>query len=472
MTITNRAVPLLHRKEWQMMTPAPVATAAGSFVIHDGADLDNLALLVASATTHYLYHHDEDAWVQIPSGALAGTFGAGACGARLRWSAPVTANGGTTTTITTTAAITSLAIGRTVRMLTGTAANVGKERTVASVLVTPGGTSTITLTSPLPSPVANADTFAVDVGRFAVLNAGTLAAGAFKFFDALTMTWGANLSITGLPATWGIDGKMISTPSHVAYATGTATAGAATTLTNAAKTWTVNQWANYQVRITAGTGAGQVRTIASNTATVLTVSSAWTTTPDATSVYSIEGNDDYLYLAGNNAVTLYRYSISANTWSALAPGVARAAAPGVVGMSLNWGSSTGDPLWANESDIRDGRYLYSFRGGATSALDRYDIALNAWATITYGPLAETFATGSSYDLSGRYIFIRKDSTHRFFKFSIRGDLLEPLATNLYPDGAAVLGDKLWVKQLDSSGSVAWLYSLANSGTVLHRLMLI
>jgi len=470
-TITNRAVPLLHRKEWQMMTPAPVATAAGSFVIHDVDDTDNLALLVASATTHYLYHHDEDAWVQIPSGALAGNFWPGACGARLRWSAPVTANGGTTTTITTTAAITSLAIGRTVRMLTGTAANIGQERTVASVLITPGGTSTMTVTPALPAAVAASDTCAVDVGRFAVLSAGTLAAGSFKLFDPLTMTWGGNLSITGLPATWNTDGKLISTPSHVAYATGTATAGAATTLTNAAKTWTVNQWANSQVRITAGTGAGQVRTIASNTATVLTVSSAWTTTPDATSVYSIEGNDDYLYLAGNNAVTMYRYSLSTNTWSALAPGVARAAAPST-GMSLNWGSRTGDPLWANESDIRDGRYLYSFRGGATSALDRYDIALNTWATITYGPLAETFGTGSSYDLSGRYIFIRKDSTHRFFKFSIRGDLLEPLATNLYPDGAAVAGDKLWVKQLDSSGSVAWLYSLANTGTVLHRLMLI
>jgi hypothetical protein len=470
-TITNRAVPLLHRKEWQMMTPAPVATAAGSFVVHDVADLDNLALLVASATTHYLYHHDEDAWVQIPSGALAGTFGAGACGARLRWSATVTASGGSTTTITTTAAINSLCIGRTVRILSGTAANVGAERTVASVLVTPGGTSTITLTSPLPSPVANADTFAVDVGRFAVLNAGTLAAGAFKFFDALTMTWGANLAITGLPATWGTDGKLISTPSHVAYATGTATAGAATTLTNAAKTWTVNQWSNSQVRITAGTGAGQVRTIASNTATVLTVSSAWTTTPDATSVYSIEGNDDYLYAIGNNAVTLYRYSISANTWSTITPGVARAGAPGA-GMTANWVDQTGDPLWANEADIRDGRYIYSLRGGATATLERYDLALNTWAAITYGPLAEVFTTGSSSDAAGRYLYIRKDATNRFFKLSVRGNLLEPLATNLYPDGIAALGDKLWVKQLDSSGSVAWLYSLTNSGTVLHRLMLI
>lgn len=471
MTITNRAVPLLHRKEWQMMTPAPVATAAGSFVIHDGADLDNLALLVASATVHYLYHHDEDAWVQIPSGALAGTFGAGACGARLRWSAPVTANGGTTTTITTTAAITSLAIGRTVRMLTGTAANVGQERTVASVLITPGGTSTMTVTPALPAAVAASDTCAVDVGRFAVLSAGTLAAGSFKLFDPLTMTWGGNLSITGLPATWGTDGKMVATTSHETYATGTATAGDATHLNEVGKTWTVNQWSNYQVRITAGTGAGQVRTIASNTATVLTVSSAWTTTPDATSVYSIEGNDDYLYAIGNNAVTLYRYSISANTWSTITPGIARAGAP-VAGMTANWVDQTGDPLWANEADIRDGRYIYSLRGGATATLDRYDLALNTWAAITYGPLAEVFTTGSSSEAAGRYLFIRKDATNRFFKLSVRGNLLEPLSTNLYPDGAAVLGDKLWVKQLDSSGSVAWLYSLTNSGTVLHRLMLI
>ncbi len=41
--------------------------------------------------------------------------------------------------------------------------------------------------------------------------------------------------------------------------------------------WTVNQWSNSQVRITAGTGAGQVKTIASNTATALTVSAAWGT---------------------------------------------------------------------------------------------------------------------------------------------------------------------------------------------------
>jgi hypothetical protein len=72
-----------------------------------------------------------------------------------------------------------------------------------------------------------------------------------------------------------------------ALVSGTATAGSSTTLTDSGKTWAINEQAGRLVRITAGTGIGQTRTIISNTATVLTVASAWTVTPDATSVYSI-----------------------------------------------------------------------------------------------------------------------------------------------------------------------------------------
>lgn len=68
---------------------------------------------------------------------------------------------------------------------------------------------------------------------------------------------------------------------------GTAESGAATTLTDSDKSWTVNGWANYEVRIYDGTGAGQSRTISSNTATVLTVSAAWTTNPSSDSKYKI-----------------------------------------------------------------------------------------------------------------------------------------------------------------------------------------
>ena len=71
----------------------------------------------------------------------------------------------------------------------------------------------------------------------------------------------------------------------------TATSGASTTLTDTAQTWTTNQYSGFRVRLTGGTGSGQYRSIASNTATALTISPSWTTNPDATSTYVIEGPD-------------------------------------------------------------------------------------------------------------------------------------------------------------------------------------
>lgn len=68
---------------------------------------------------------------------------------------------------------------------------------------------------------------------------------------------------------------------------GTATSGGNLTLTDTGKSWTTNDWAAYELRVYDGTGAGQVRTISSNTATILTVSVAWTTNPDSTSEYKI-----------------------------------------------------------------------------------------------------------------------------------------------------------------------------------------
>lgn len=48
-----------------------------------------------------------------------------------------------------------------------------------------------------------------------------------------------------------------------------ATAGSTTTITDSTKTWKPNQWAGYQISITIGTGAGQVRRILYNSNTVL-----------------------------------------------------------------------------------------------------------------------------------------------------------------------------------------------------------
>ncbi len=67
MAFTDTNIPLIHKKVWQPMTPAPIASVAGCCVTTDVYENDNLALLLTNATIHYLYHHDEDAFVQIPS---------------------------------------------------------------------------------------------------------------------------------------------------------------------------------------------------------------------------------------------------------------------------------------------------------------------------------------------------------------------------------------------------------------------
>lgn len=473
MATTQNNKPILHLPQWQPASALLAATAAGSFIIKDPLGVRRTALHVNATTAQYLYRTDKDSWMQIPSMGLGGTFGAGACGCWMRWSNTLTATGGTTTSLTLTTGITDLCEGRTLRFLTGT--NAGKEVTITKASVNVGGTNTITFAETLSNAVTT-ETFAIGTGLYLVWNAGTMSATSFKSYDPLTGVVTA-LSVTGAPATWGTDGKMCATPSYVgAYATGTATSGTNTTLVNSAKAWTANQWCNYQVRITAGTGIGQTRTITTNTATTLTVPT-WTVTPDATSVYAIEANDDFAYLAGNNAVTMYRYSRSGNSWTTLAPTTARSAAPST-GMGLNWVGKSGNSDWANESAIKNGRYIYSVRGGGTSNIDRYDITggtngAGAWLALTYINAAETFTTGSCTDMAnnGR-IIIRKDATNRFFYYDAVYNYIHPLAINLYADGTAVLGDKLFtVVYNDGGDDIEWLYSVRNSGTEMHRLMI-
>ena len=473
MAVANYNRKILDLKRWTMTTaPAPVASAAGSFVISSRLSQQR-QLFMVNATTHYLYYPFEDAFIQIPSGALAGTFGAGSCGTSTAVGPSGTATAGSTTTLTTNLTLARSLAGYKIEILSGPGA--GDSRTIAYNTV--GANSVVTVTTPFSAAITSASTYRLITPRYYVLNAGTLAAGSFKYYDFALNTW-TTLANTGLPATWATDGKMIATPSYgdngdkVTFATGTATAGAASTLTNSAKAWTVNQWANYQIRITAGTGVGQIRTIASNTGTVVTTSAAWTITPDATSVYAIEGNDDYIYIMGGNAVTLYRYSISTNTTTALAPTAARAAAPGLAASGHWVFDVTEDARWSDETAIINGRRIYSFRGGAGAVLDYYDIALNTWVSaVPYAPGVETFTTGSKYVYAGNHLYIHKDATGRWFRYSFAQQSMTGWSTNIYPGGAAVLGDTAFDVVEPESG-IRFVQMILNTSTAMLRCMVV
>jgi hypothetical protein len=470
---------LLHRKSWEMCTPAPLATAAGSFVVSDKYNLipNSLAFYVGNYSAIYRYDGDEDSWVQLPNSGLAGVFGAGACGEFKALGAMAgvfnqTSTGGGVATINTNKTIVRSLAGRRIRVIAGL--GLGFDGTVLSNTI--GTNATITTSG---STTFDATTvFQLFSGSLWVQGAG--AAAGFGVYDLATNAWTARAAVG---VTWGTDGQLVSTIGATAsFATGTASAGASTTLTDGSKAWLTNQWANYQIRITAGTGVGQIRTVASNTGTVITVSSAWAVNPDATSVYAFEGNSDFFYLMGNSAVTLYRYSVSANTWTTLAPTAARAAAPGA-GLSSNWvdGASTwtlntnGSPnLLTTGLSKQNGRYILSFRGNASNVLDVYDIAANTWLSgIAYGNQFETFTAGtSSFDHDGN-IYLQKEATGRIFKFNINEWVMQSFSFNAIPQGAAVVGNKMFMLPYeDGAAQIDFLYTMRHTGTEMFRMLVI
>lgn len=494
MTLANTLRKMVHRKSAEYCAPNPAGnTAAGAFIVSDKSNIipqHDIAYYLGSLTSAWNYNADHDAWLQLPSPPAGGTFGAGSCGEFRAISAPggaitQTATGGSTTTINTGLTLTRDLAGCEIRAMAGPGAG------YSGIIKTNGLGANAVITVETASGVAftSATQFQIFAGSLWFMNAGASAVG-FSVYDRATNAWTAR-SVTGLPTTWGTDAQLVSTPGRTSngglgFVNGTAASGAATTLTALAdKSFLLNQWANYQVRIISGTGAGQIRTISSNTAgvsPVLTVSAAWTTNPDNTSVYRIEGNDDFLYLLGNGAVAMYRYSISGNSWTTLAPTAARGGAPGA-GMTADWidgvkATEWNDNLYSNHYSTtvvhQNGRYIYSFRGAAGNVLDLYDIAANTWISgIAYGQQNEAFGAGScSVDLDG-YIYIQKDATGRIYRFDVARNVLEPWVLNPVPQGAAVAGDKMIMTTFsEGANSLNYLYTLGQTRAELTRWLVV
>lgn len=407
------------------------------------------------------------------------------------------ANGaGTTTTVVTgnTWSVNAYT-GYQVRCISGTAGNLGCVRPVVSnttttltVVAFPAATTSgdVFVLEPVQHMMA-ASSYQLQATRWWVWNAHTVApvANQFRYYDYAYNVWfstaGFSAAAVGGVAPvggWGTDGRLTATPSVLdtasqVFYTDTVTSSSLWTLTCANAQWATNSWSNYQVRIVSGTGAGQVRAIAGNTANTLYVST-WLIAPDATSVFVLEGNDDNLYLYGNASVNLYKFNISSGAWNALAPIVGRAAAPST-GMSGSWAWSTSEPAWADPANIVSGRRIYSFRGSAGGVLDYYDIALNAWVSgVAIAPGAVTFTTGSKHEMiAGRYIYSQKDVTNRLYRTDLVKSETDPVGQFLYPQGAALVSDTMFdVSYVDGGTSITWIYIWLNTSQIMLRMLLI
>ncbi len=132
----------------------------------------------------------------------------------------------------------------------------------------------------VPKRIRNAVNITVGTGTF---TAGAYVDGFITENDLNAPSTGAYLEIKG---------TLITATVATGTASGTATAGSAGsnptfgTLTDSGQSWTVNDLRGKLLEITGGTGAGQLRAIQSNTATVITVTGVWTA-PTTSSTYVV-----------------------------------------------------------------------------------------------------------------------------------------------------------------------------------------
>jgi prepilin-type N-terminal cleavage/methylation domain-containing protein len=90
-----------------------------------------------------------------------------------------------------------------------------------------------------------------------------------------------------------------------------------TTLNDIRKSWDSGEFdppanSSFIVRIISGTGNGQVRSINSNLSTQLTISPAWVTTPDSTSLYVITINKGFTRTYASDNILRYRIGAYVN----------------------------------------------------------------------------------------------------------------------------------------------------------------
>ena len=176
---------------------------------------------------------------------------------------------------------------------------------------------------------------------------------------------------------------------------------------------------------------------------------------------------DHMYMVGNNATVMYRYSVSGNAWATTnAAGTAIPAVTGAVGggCAIKW-----LPSFAPDK-------LFIIRGNGTANIYTYDLVANTFATQTFYPNTETFTTASTHTArsignKGYSVISMKEATMRIYEYDPSLSRLHPKMNQwLYPTGAAVQGDRATC--LRSPDEVEFYYLLLPSSTAFVRCALI
>jgi len=493
--------------DWRVLRPALNASAVGGSLCADLRNSDVRIPLVYHTVSNVLqnrYNIKKDGWGLIAVPSLAGTFGAGAITIFCPYKGPrgTLAAGGTQTSVVLSTSLVvavstnSLAnrgdgVGYTIRIIGNAAGSSGKTEERKIISNTASITPTITLDSALSfTPIAG-DGYEILSGSVMMLGAGTLAAGSWKAFDVASCEEYSNLATTNLPATIGTDssivaldehyvpcgrvpgegffGNLISTGTAAGTITGQAAGGDAGVL--------ANEWRNFQIRIvediTTPTAVGQRRRITSHTvgaSPVYTLASNWAVTPTSGATFVIE-LPNYILRWGETTTTTYTYDVIADSWSTSTFG-ARGSAVAAGQMAFgSWGLNAVDVT-------RRAKYsnVFSFRGGASPAIDLLDIAGGAngsWSVlvaIEMGGIAIGAGSCAEYDPvtnNGKYAYIVVGNGNQFWRFDVFSQKVEEwcqLPAGI--QGAAVVGSKMaYSVTINDTTKIGKLMYLFNTSTV-------
>jgi hypothetical protein len=322
-----------------------------------------------------------------------------------------------------------------------------------------------TLTSGSTSTVLN-DTVGVSFGTGMVGLQVRLTSGTYSAQSRTIVSVQSASQLTVAPAFGGAPGLDTYV---VEQQQDTATSGAVGTLTDTKQAWATNQYRNMDVVILSGTGSGQRRRIASNTATVLTLAGTVTgnvrtgnfgVAPDATSVYKIVPSSDFLYFQpGTTSAVLYKIDVAtganAATWTTLT------SAPATPGGGANTFFAQSYAPYS----------IIMLRGGATATYYQYSIGLETWATPTVFAGSETFTTGASAAMlhGKRRLAVQKEGSTRLYALNLTTGIYEPLGTMPYANPSANDGKRgRFVKTADG---VEWFYLMRAGGAEFFRVAL-
>jgi hypothetical protein len=164
-------------------------------------------------------------------------------------------------------------------------------------------------------------TFMIMSGGIWNITQGTTSAPFFSlsYYDILADQWYGKTTTSGLRTAVYTAASDLSmerlTENGGAIVAATAVASATIRTVTTAAVMTPNQYKNFELRIVSGTGIGQSKEIASNSANVFYFSNDWEITPDATSTYQVWRDVGKIFLVGGGYSDLLQYSTDRDQWT-------------------------------------------------------------------------------------------------------------------------------------------------------------